>query len=137
MNGSTGGPVASLSASMLERIIPTRADRYTDRTFEAFKASDGIDPRWNATSLGPVEGADLSDAVTLALGTIGITFDHKDHLLIRETFPAIDGSQRIVLHIYAVKRKSAPSYVWRGHQQVRVNQLYPAHLFSMDAAVLA
>jgi hypothetical protein len=56
---------------------------------------------------------------------------HKDHLLVREVR---DGSDR--LHLYAIKKKSAPTYVYRDYGYHRQDRLYAAPVCVIDAALL-
>jgi hypothetical protein len=56
---------------------------------------------------------------------------HKDHLLIREV-----AGERDILHLYAIKRKSHPRYVYRNYAYDRVHDLYAAHVCTIDARML-
>lgn len=56
---------------------------------------------------------------------------HKDHLLIREA-----GEGKDTLHLYAIKRKSQPRYVYKNHGYDRVHDLYAAPVCTIDAAML-
>jgi hypothetical protein len=69
---------------------------------------------------------------------------HKDHLLVREVDNSGDhiperlgGGTKVRLHLYAIKRKSAPRYVYRGHVQERVHDLYAAPVCVVDASMFA
>jgi hypothetical protein len=57
--------------------------------------------------------------------------DHKQHLLIREL-----GDRGVRLHLFAIKKKAAPRYVWQGHEQKRVHDLYAAEVCSFDGGVV-
>jgi hypothetical protein len=56
---------------------------------------------------------------------------HKEHLLIREIGEGVDR-----LHIYAIKRKSAPRYVYKDYQTHRQHDLYAAPMCVIDAGIL-
>ena len=62
---------------------------------------------------------------------IGQAFAHKDHLLVRET-----SDRGVKLHLFAIRRKSNPRYVWQGHEQKRVHDLYAAEVCSFDGGVV-
>lgn len=132
--------VFGVSAATEPRAIP-----YAARRFEAFRISAGggdhsFSPRGFRTCKGTeVDGATLDEALASALTKMAL--DHKDHLVIRET-----GRHSVKLradeplewlHVFAVKRRSDPRYVWEGHVQKRVHNLYPAHVVTIDAAALA
>ena len=57
---------------------------------------------------------------------------HKDHLLIREVGPGGDK-----LHLFAIRKRSTPTYVYRDHDYQRQDRLYAAPVCVMDAAMLA
>lgn len=97
-----------------------RAARFTATTFAAFRISEG-----RTYSLGQVAGKSVDEALN---GTLASKFaDHKDHLLIRET-----GEKGVRLHLFAVRRKSQPTYVWEGHVQKRVHRLYADPVVMID-----
>lgn len=106
-------------------LAPARATPFRAKTFAAFRITD------NPARTRPVQitgdPATLDQARDGALGT----FIHGEKLLIRETE---DG--RVTLHLYAIKRKSAPEYVWVGHEQKRVNRLYAEKVCEIDGRVL-
>jgi hypothetical protein len=60
-----------------------------------------------------------------------VSCQHKEHLLIKEVGPT---GQR--LHLFAIRRKSNPRYVWQGHEQKRVHDLYAAEVCSFDGGVV-
>jgi hypothetical protein len=76
--------------------------------------------------------ATLQEAIDRALATSA--FNHKDKLAIKATDAT---TSKITLHLYAVKRKSAPDYVWRDHVQYREHRLYVDPVCALDWAVLA
>ena len=57
---------------------------------------------------------------------------HKEHLLIREV-----GAGKERLHLYAIKKRSAPTYVYRDHDYRRQDRLYAAPVCVIDGAMLA
>lgn len=57
---------------------------------------------------------------------------HKEHLLIKEA-----GPNGVRLHLFAIRKKAAPRYVWEGHVQKRVQDLYAAPVCSFDAGVIS
>jgi hypothetical protein len=67
-------------------------------------------------------------AVDAALGAQN--FYAKEQLIVRET----DGATKI--HIFCIKRQSAPTYVWRDHVQHRVHRHYADPLCVLDGDML-
>lgn len=57
---------------------------------------------------------------------------HKDHLLVREAGEGVDR-----FHLYAIKKRSAPTYVYRDHQYHRQDRLYAAPVCVIDGALFA
>lgn len=76
---------------------------------------------------------DDQSSLTAALNSVLPLCIHKEKLAIRETD---DVTGKTVLHLYAIKRKSAANYVWEGHRQVRVQTLYAEPLCSFDGDVV-
>jgi hypothetical protein len=103
-----------------------RAVRYTETTYSAFQVGGDVERTYTH---GEMLSCTLDEAVTEALTRK--LFDHKDHLLIRE-----EGPKGVKLHLYAIKRKSQARYVHQDHVTRRVHDLYPAHVCTIDGAVL-
>lgn len=102
-----------------------RAVRYSAVSFEAFQIAE------NGRTY-PVDGitaSTVADAVSQAVTLRG--FSHKQHLLIRES-----GERGSKLHIFAIKKKSAPRYVHKDHVTRREHDLYAAPVCVIDEAVL-
>lgn len=57
---------------------------------------------------------------------------HKDHLLIREVGEGVNR-----FHLYAIKKRSAPTYVYRDYQHHRQDRLYAAPVCVIDGAIFA
>ncbi len=107
-----------------------RAERYSPVRFDAFRVVKGLKAdRTYAVDIGGYLLPDLAAAQGAAL--IAQAFDHKDHLVIRETD---DLGER--LHIYAIKRRSAARFVHRHHITERVRDLYAAHVCTINAREL-
>lgn len=107
------------------------ATPYSATRFEAFRICqptkgfpDAPPPR-TTYGLGEIPGTTLAEALNATLAKCLLC--HKDHLAIRETN---DRGTRV--HLYAIKRKAAPTYRWEDHRQVREHQLYPAFLCTID-----
>lgn len=115
-----------LIRSLAEEGMTPRLVKYSETTFAAFQIAPDVGKTY---AHGELEATGLNDAVNEAL-TRNL-FDHKDHLLIREV-----GPKGVKLHLYAIKRKSAPRYVHRDHVTRRVNDLYAALVCSIDGGVL-
>ena len=132
MNGSTGAAVASLPLAHIENAMGKRADRYSAVHFAAFLIGDmGKGAQQRTYALDAIDVASLDEALVAVLAGRQV-IDHKDHVLIRETGPL-----GVKLHLYAIKKQSAPIYVWRDHRQVREHRLYAAPLCVIDAGVVA
>lgn len=109
------------------RLVPHRTV-----SFAAFQVSNiGANASaWRTYDVGELAAATLPDALNEALTRK--LFDHKDHLLIRET-----GERGVKLHLYAIKQKSRPRYVLKDHVTRAVRDLYPAHLCTIDGGIFA
>ena len=111
----------------LQQIEAPRAVHFSLKSFEAFRVTDR-----HTTPLGMIDAATVDEALNEALTRQHV--DHKEHLAIRET-----GESGSRLHLFAIKRKSSPAYVWDARQQRTVAQhrLYAAPVCVMDERVLA
>ncbi len=101
-----------------------RASRYSAKTYAAFRVSDGRTDRLRLNAPASLTAA-VGDAQLLCL--------HKETLLIRETD---EETGAVKLHLYAIKRRSAPDYVHEGFVTRRVQRLYAEKLCEIDGAVL-
>ncbi len=102
-----------------------RATRIQSKRYEAFQISE-----FGRTYPKPIDPAEtLQDALNAAV----VTCIHKDNLVIKE----IDDQRgEVKLHIYAVKRKSTPNYVYRDHEYHREHRLYPELLCVVDGNMI-
>jgi hypothetical protein len=115
-----------LIRSVAEESGGPRAVPYSAVSFEAFQVAE------NGRTY-PVEGiiaSTVADAVTQAVTLRA--FSHKQHLLVRES-----GEQGSKLHIFAIKKKSAPRYVHKDHVSRAVRDLYAAPVCVIDGDLLA
>jgi hypothetical protein len=113
-----------LIRSVSEECGGPRAVPFQQVDFEAFQIADG--------RTYPVEGiiaSTVADAVGQAVTLRA--FSHKQHLLIRES-----GERSSKLHIFAIKKRSAPRYVHKDHVTRREHDLYAAPVCVIDEAVL-
>ncbi len=106
---------------------PIRADRYISTSYKAFRISSG---RTYAVSLGGFLLPSVDDATNAAL--LAQAFAHKDHLLIRETGPC-----GVKAHLFAIKRQSAPTPVYRDYVTRQEHRLYAAPVCVIDGGVFA
>lgn len=109
-----------------------RTARYHATQFDFFvvgNVSASKEPKWRTYPRGAVEAMNLDEAVGMAIARTSIS--HKDHLLIRET-----GSNGVLLHLFAIKRRASPRYVHENHVTRRVHPLYAAPVCSIDGAAL-
>lgn len=90
--------------------------------------------------LGQVEAETLKAAVDAAKQRCF----HKDRLLIREAGIRLrqwaDGAEEVPfdnLHIFAVRQRARPNYVWEGHVQRRVQILEADPVCVIDALIFA
>jgi hypothetical protein len=113
-----------------------RAHRFSPKLFLAFRLVESRNGFTGATGWKsyPVPLGDppatLDEAMTAATANC---LAHKDRLAIRET-DQLTGAT--VLHLYAVKQKSAPRYVWKDHRQQAVRDLYLEPICSVPGEVL-
>lgn len=105
----------------------SRPTPYTGKTFAAFRITDAPERTYPVRITGTP--STLDQAVTESIGT----FIFKEKLLIRETD---EQTGKVTLHLFAIKRRSQPDYVWNGHRQERVHRLYAERVCSVDGAVL-
>jgi hypothetical protein len=97
---------------------------FAQAQYEAFQVSDN-----RTYALGHISGATIDEALNGVLA--GFALFHKQHLVIRETDES--GSR---LHVYAIKRRSAPNYVYRDHAYHRQDVLYAAPVCAIDNDIL-
>ncbi len=111
-----------------------RPARFTARTYTAFRISAvATDTPDSPTLLGQVDGANIEEALQSTLsGEYASTqaLFHKNALAIRET----DG-QASRLHLYVIKRKSTPRYVYHNHIMRREHDLYADPVCVIDGTV--
>ena len=106
-----------------------RAEPYSPKHYAAFRVVPGLNAD-RTYSCKPIEAGELGDALNEALA--GQAFSHKDHLVIQET-----DDRGMRMHLFAIKRRSAPSYVYANFETKRVQPLYAAPLCVIDAGVVA
>lgn len=104
-----------------------RAVAYSAKEYAAFRVCELGDGH-RTYPMGPVAATTLPDALneTMVLCT------HKEMLVIRET-----GDGQVLLHLYSIKRRSAPDYTFRDHAYHREHRLYAAHVCTIDGGVIA
>lgn len=117
-------------------IASTRAQPYSATRFEAFRICEVSPPPYGGPpcrttyGLGDIPATSLDEALNATLGKCLIL--HKEHLAIRET-----DERGARIHLYAIRRRSAPTYRFENHQQVREHRLYAAHVCTVDGGVFA
>lgn len=124
--------MTDLRTALVESIAAedARAVPYSATRYEVFKVADPGGPFPQRTyARGDVKAQSLDEAVTEAL--LGTAFSHKDFLLVRET-----GDRGMKLHLYSIKKRSAPTYAFRDHAYHREHRLYAAHVCSIDGGIL-
>lgn len=104
-----------LTRSVAEECGPVR--RYSPATYYLYRVSGG------RTYPMIVDCNTLQEAVDGGK----VRCQHKDNLLIRE----VEGG-RVKCHLYTIKRKSQPRYVYRDYQTTRVHDLYADHVCTFD-----
>ncbi|HYI43700.1 MAG TPA: hypothetical protein VD768_08780 [Sphingomicrobium sp.] len=114
---------------------------YPRLSFEAFRISGR-----HTCPMGAVDATSLSDALAAVLiGEVSIPqlIEHKEHILIRETDRSAEhiperlgGGTQVRLHLFAVRRKSTPRYVYENHATHRVHDLYAEPVCAIDAGAL-
>lgn len=109
--------------------VEPRAQRFATTTFTAFKLVDDLKGRCYPIQF-EASPAMLEEAVNAGL----LRCHHKDKLVVRET-NELTGETR--LHIYAVKKKSAPTRVYRDYAYHNVHSLYVEPVCVVPAEVLA
>lgn len=103
--------------------VTEQAVRMVERTFEAFTIDDS-----GTWSKGAIAAPCLADAVAeVAPGCI-----HGEKLAIRE-----EGPNGVKVHLYAIRKKSAPVRVYRGHRYVNTYPLYADPICTIDGAAFA
>lgn len=95
---------------------------YAATTFTAFRLCPALNGPDRISPLGEIDAGTIDEALSKTLAgdrasSSGIF--HKDHLAIRETDEA--GTR---VHLYAIKRKSAPRYEYRNYVTRPVHDLY-------------
>lgn len=113
---------------MIPAATPTpRPIPYTGKTFTAFRVTESPARTYPVQITGTP--ASVDEALAQSIGT----FIQKEKLLIRETD---DATGKTTLHLFAIKRRSTPDYVWVGGKQERVNRLYAELVCEIDGAAL-
>ena len=115
---------ALVAGGIPAELVEPRAVPFSPTTFHAFKVCED-----RTYTLGEIDARTLEEARNGAVTRWALF--HKDHLLIRES-----GERGVRLHLFAVKRKSAPRYVWENHAQKRVFDLYAAPVCTIDGGAL-
>ena len=126
-------PTLPLTAALSPLATEQGVVPYSATSFEAFRVTnigDAKRPKWRTYTLPPIEADSLDEALADALCG-GQAVYHKDQIIIRET-----GEQGAKLHLYAIKRKSSPTYLWEDHTQKRVNRLYADPVCTIDGGIL-
>lgn len=103
-----------------------RVVRFRTSEFHGFRVCDN----GRTYELGRLDADSLEDALTAAL-TGRQVLNHKEHVCIRET-----GQDGVKLHLFAVKRRSAPRYVHKNHVTRAVHDLYAAPVCSFDGGIV-
>lgn len=121
-------------SALATEVLPA-ASLYCATTYEAFRVgniSATRTPKWRtyAVDINGYLLPDLEAAKNAAL--LASSFERGDQLVIRET-----GDRGVQLHVYSIKRKSAPNYVPDEASMTtkRVHRLYAAPLCVMDGAL--
>lgn len=109
-------------------VVRPVTERFTPKAFSAFR----LDPERPglAGRILPLCGETLEEAVNDAKTRC----IHKEVLAVREA-DELTGEVRV--HLFAIKQKSRPNYVWQGHRQVAVRELYVEPVCVLPAEVLA
>lgn len=104
---------------------------YAPRSFKAFRVvALASGHRTYPIPLDPMP-ATLAEAVDQAK----LRCDHKDTLVLLASDEERGAETR---HLFAIKRKSTPTYVYRDHQeQQRIQHLYAAPLCEIDEEVVS
>lgn len=100
-----------------------QAVRFSPRCFYAFRVAEN-----GRTYPLIVDCNTLDEAVMGAM----VHCIHKEHLLIREVE---DGRARN--HLFAIRKRSAPTYVYRDHDYHRQDRLYAAPVCVIEGDLLA
>ena len=112
-------PSISILTPQEGRAVPFNADA---RTFYVYRVCEG------RTYPLVVDCLSLEEAIEGGK----VRCFHKDQLLIREVGGGLDR-----LHVYSIKQKAQPKYVYRDYGYDRVNELYAAPVCTIDMRVLA
>lgn len=121
---------AALATEVLPAALPYSATRFDAfRIVEPGSGFPGAPPPRTTYSLGEIPATTLDEALNAVLAKCLLM--HKDHLAIRET---TDRGQRV--HLFAIRKKSGPTYVYVDHVQKRVERLYAAPLCVMDGGLV-
>jgi len=119
---------------MNEQSLQRRIDRpqvYSTSEFRGFRVVD--DRTYPLKSL-LLEGSKVPSTLADAVEAAKVWLFHKDTLVIRET-DTITGA--VKLHLFAIKRQSTPTYVYRDHVQHRVHRLYAAPICVVSGEAFA
>lgn len=111
-----------------------RPHPYAAVSYRAYRVTPMFKNPHNGVTGNRTTALDIGEPVSLddARNAAAARCQHKDTLLIRET-----GDHGDMLHLYAIKRKSAPSYEYdRNHILHRMNTLYADFICKADASVL-
>jgi hypothetical protein len=117
----------ALTRSVSEECGGPKAVAFNTTTFDAFKASEGMDRTYK---LGRLDAVDLREALNETLTRFSLY--HKDTLIVRET-----GEKGTRLRIFAIRKKSTPRYVHKDHVTRAVHDLYADPVCVIDGDVLA
>jgi hypothetical protein len=100
-----------------------RAVRFSPLCFYAYRVTE------KGTTLPLIVDCSTLDE---ALNGAMVHCFHKEHLLIREVADA-----RTRNHLYAIKKRSAPTYIYRDHEYHRQDRLYAAPVCVIEGDMLA
>lgn len=103
-----------------------QAAPYSPVTYAAFQISDS----GRTYALGELAAGSLAEALNEVVSQFALS--HKQHLLVRE-----GGERGVKLHLFAIRKKSNPRYVYKDHVSRAVYDLYAAPVCTMDGSVLA
>jgi hypothetical protein len=112
----------ALVRSCAEEGIGPRAVPFSDRRFYVYRVVDG------RTYPLVVDCRSLEEAVEGGK----VRCFHKEQLVVREV---ASGTDRI--HVFQIKKRSAPTYVYRNHDYQRQDRLFAAPVCVIDMRMLA
>lgn len=117
-----------MSAAVIAIDTAVRPGVYRTKRFEAFHVSA---PNRTYVVRLKEQPANLQEAVSAALLTV--LFVAKDRLVIKETD---DERETVTLHIYAIKKQSRPTRVYRDYAYHNVHQHYADPVCAIDGKQL-